>query len=85
MVVFKGKSNGRIAKTEFGDYPATHQCRCQENAWIDEAVMIVWVDNVLKPYIANAPKDVIPLLILDSYQCHMMASVVQGSRSWGSR
>jgi hypothetical protein len=45
---------------------------------MDEEVMIVfvWVDAVLKPYVANAPKDVIPLLILDSYQCYMMASVV---------
>jgi hypothetical protein len=38
--------------------------------------MIAWVDNVLKPYVANAPNHIIPLLILDSYRCHMMASVV---------
>ncbi len=38
--------------------------------------MITWVDDVLKPYVANAPDHVIPLLILDSYRCHMMASVV---------
>ncbi len=40
---------------------------------MDEAVMIAWVDDVLKPYVAN---HVIPLLILDSYCCHMMVSVV---------
>ena len=44
---------------------------------MDERVMIAWVDDVLKPYVANAPDHVIPLLILDSYRCdHMMASVV---------
>ena len=38
--------------------------------------MIAWVDDVLKPYVANAPDHVIPLLILNSYRCHMMALVV---------
>ncbi len=38
--------------------------------------MIAWIDPVLKPYVANAPDHVIPLLILDSYHCHRMASVV---------
>jgi hypothetical protein len=76
MVVFKGKPNGRIAQTEFGTYPTTHYYRCQDNAWMDERVMIGWVDDVLKPYVATAPDHVIPVLILDSYRCHMMASVV---------
>jgi hypothetical protein len=32
---------------------------------------------VLGLYIAMAPDGVVPLLVLDSYRCHMMASVVQ--------
>jgi hypothetical protein len=83
MVVFKGKPNGRIAKREFGDYLATHPYRCQENAWMDETVMITWVADVLKPYLTDAPEDVTPLPILDSYRCHMMASVVQRIRELG--
>jgi hypothetical protein len=43
---------------------------------MDERVMLAWVDEVLKPYVAIAPEHVIPILILDSYSCHMMASVV---------
>jgi hypothetical protein len=43
---------------------------------MDEQVMLAWVEEVLAPYVTTAPKDIIPLLILDSYQCHMMASVV---------
>ncbi len=43
---------------------------------MDEGVMITWVDEVLKPYIANASDHIIPLLILNSYRCHMMALVV---------
>jgi hypothetical protein len=50
---------------------------CQANAWMDEAVMVACVDEVLMSYNAMAPDDAVPLLILDSYQCHMMALVVQ--------
>ncbi len=42
---------------------------------MDEQVMLTWVEEVLAPYVATAP-EIILLLILDSYQCHMMASVV---------
>jgi hypothetical protein len=76
MVVFKGQPKGRIARTEFSLYPTTNMYRCQANAWMDKAV-IAWVDKVVAPYIALALDDVVPLLILNSYQCHMMASVVQ--------
>jgi hypothetical protein len=38
-VVFKGKPDGRIARTEFGTYPPTHHYHCQDSAWMDERVM----------------------------------------------
>jgi hypothetical protein len=44
---------------------------------MDEVCLIVWVNEVLAPYIATAPDDVVLLLVLDSYQCHMMALGVQ--------
>ncbi len=76
-IIFKGKADGRISpRREFATYPTTHHYQCRDNAWMDEAVMIAWVDDELKPYVANAPGHVIPLLILDSYHCHMMALVV---------
>jgi hypothetical protein len=43
---------------------------------MDKQVMLAWVEEVLAPYVAMAPEDILPLLILDSYKCHMMASVV---------
>jgi hypothetical protein len=43
---------------------------------MDEQVMVAWVEEVLAPYVATAFKDIIPLLISDRYQCHMMALVV---------
>jgi hypothetical protein len=45
--------------------------------------MIEWVDAILKPYVANAPDHIVPLLILDSYRCHMMGSVVQRIQELG--
>ncbi len=83
LTVFKGKPGGRIAKTEFATYPAGHFYACQKNAWMDEQVMMMWAEKVLKPYVETAPEHVIPLLILDSYRCHMMASVVQSIQEMG--
>jgi hypothetical protein len=77
MVIFKGAATGRIAKKELGTYPITNLYCCQENAWMDKTVMLAWVDEVLAPYVATTPDHVVPLLILDSYRCHMMGSVVQ--------
>ncbi len=83
MLIFKGQPSRGITKTEFATYPATHHYQCQANAWMDEVCMIAWVNEVLVPYIAMAPNDVVPLLVLDSYQCHMMASVVQRIQELG--
>ncbi len=47
MVVFKGMARGRIATHELGTYPTTNHYCCQENVWMDEAVMVAWVDEVL--------------------------------------
>ena len=49
---------------------------CQPNAWIDKEAMIIWVDQVLCPYLETALAGVLPILFLDSYRCHMMASGV---------
>jgi hypothetical protein len=77
MIIFKGAPNERIARMEFAAYPTTNHYRCQENAWMDEQVMLAWVNEVLVQYVATAPDNVVPLLILDSYRCHMMGSVIQ--------
>jgi hypothetical protein len=76
-LVFKGKPGGHIEKKEFSTYPNGHFYKCQDNAWMDEEVMIAWVQDVLAPYVATAPDHVVPILILDMYRCHMMSSVVQ--------
>ena len=50
---------------------------------MDEAVMLAWVDGPLKAYVNTAPEGIVPLLILDSYRCHMMALVVQRIQEMG--
>ena len=75
-LVFKGSPTGRIVKEEFPIMPKDMFYACQKRAWMDEAVMLEWVDNVLKPYLSRTPPGIIPVLYLDSFRCHMMASVV---------
>ena len=76
LLVFKGAPNGRIVKNEFPGYTRDVIYACQDNAWMDERVMLMWISKVLEPYIAMAPEGIVPILFLDSYRCHMMASVV---------
>ena len=83
VVIFKGKPNGRIKKTEFATYPHNNQYHCQDAAWMDEVVMLAWVDGPLKAYVNQAPDGIIPILILDSYRCHMMSSVVHRIQEMG--
>ena len=50
---------------------------------MDKLVMLYWVDKVLKPYLLNTPPGIHPILLLDSYGCHMMTSVVQAIEELG--
>jgi hypothetical protein len=45
---------------------------------MDERCMLIWVEQVLAAYLsANPPPPgIVPVILLDSYRCHMMASVV---------
>ena len=83
VVVFKGKPGGRIETKEFSTYPPNNQYHCQDAAWMDETVMLAWVVGPLKAYVEQAPDGIIPLLILDSYRCHMMSSVVHRIQEMG--
>jgi hypothetical protein len=83
LLVFKGTPGGRIEKSEFSTFPNDALYACQGNAWMDEKVMLLWVEKVLKPYVDTAPDRIVPLLFLDSYRCHMMGSVVQAIQVLG--
>jgi hypothetical protein len=81
-VIFNAKPNGRVER-ELANFPPGAHYAVQKNAWMDERVMIMWVEAVLEPYVKTAPDGVRPILFLDSYRCHMMALVVQRVQDLG--
>ena len=83
MIVFKGKSGGRIEKREFQTYPEECIYAVQEKVWMSEVLCLKWVEEVLKPWAEAAPEDLIPYLLLDSYKCHLMASTVDAIQALG--
>ena len=43
---------------------------------MSEPMMLLWIEKILKPYITMAPTGIVlPLLFLDSYQVHKMATM----------
>jgi hypothetical protein len=78
MVIFKGTPTGLISRREPPQFDPTLIYGCQDSVWMDEGTMIRWVDEVFAAYIAAnpPPEGMIPVLLLDSYRCHMMALVV---------
>ncbi len=83
LIVFKGKPGTRIETQEFSTSPQDNFYACQDHAWMDEQVMQLWVCLDLKPYVEEAPPGVQLLILLDSYCCHMMASVVNAINDLG--
>jgi hypothetical protein len=87
FMIFKGTANGRIAKREFGTYPAAGKYACQPKAWMDELNMQAWIDVVLTPYKEEKdqrdPGGPPLVLVLDSYRVHLMGSVVNRIQQMG--
>ena len=83
MLIFKGTANGRIVKRDMPGWDNTFLYACQPNAWMDERCMLLWVDLCLKPHVATISTGMIPIIFLDSYRCHMMASVVDAIQELG--
>lgn len=70
-----GETHGRIATKEVATLPNGAFYRVNKKAWFTEQVMLDWVALVLAPWAAKAPPGIVPLLILDQFSVHMMASV----------
>ncbi len=45
--------------------------------------MLKWIDQILAPYVATAPEGVVPILFLDSFLVHMMATIVNRIQDLG--
>jgi hypothetical protein len=78
MLIYKGKAKGLIATRELKHHDPTLVYACQDAAWMDEVCMLRWVKEILKPYLAvnPPPLGIMPVILLDAYRCHMMASVI---------
>jgi hypothetical protein len=78
MIIFKGKPGGMIEKKELPKFDPSSIYACQDAAWMDEGCMMLWVNQILGPYLAvnPLPPGIQPVILLDAYRCHMMASVV---------
>ncbi len=74
MIIFQGKPGGMIEKknTQIGPY---FRLACQNAAWMDEWCMMLWVDQILGPYLVvnPPPPGIQPVILLDAFCCHMMA------------
>ena len=85
FIVFKGKCDGRIAREfqnpEKSGFLVDCSYICQDRAWMDE--MLQWVKEVLEPWSKNVPAGIMPYLLLDSYKCHLMSSVVHAIQDLG--
>jgi hypothetical protein len=57
--------------------------KVNKKAWFNKQVMLNWVKLVLAPYLATAPKGIVPILFLDMFKVHMMQSVVQAIQALG--
>eukprot|EP00522_Entomoneis_paludosa_P003477 CAMPEP_0172476392 /NCGR_PEP_ID=MMETSP1065-20121228/70355_1 /TAXON_ID=265537 /ORGANISM="Amphiprora paludosa, Strain CCMP125" /LENGTH=405 /DNA_ID=CAMNT_0013234613 /DNA_START=1634 /DNA_END=2851 /DNA_ORIENTATION=+ len=86
--IFKGILNdrGRIVR-EFTNpalaYPQSEFYSVQSNAWMDEQNMEISIEKILKPHMQKCPFNAKPLLFLDHYRCHLMASVVHKIEDMG--
>ncbi len=78
MIIYKGKPHGKITTKELPKYNPTSVFACQEAAWMDKQCMLIWVNQILGPYLVvnPPPPGIQPVILLNSYPCHMMASVV---------
>ena len=57
---------------------------CQKKTWwFDKEVMLAWVKEILKPYVADVPCGIASLLLLDDFKVHKMGVVVQAIQALG--
>ena len=83
LIVYKGEPGKAVEREVTKYYPDALVCCVQPNAWTDERVALIWVDKVLAPYVATAPKGVVPYLFLDKYKCHYQGTTSQAIEQLG--
>jgi DDE superfamily endonuclease len=85
FIIFKGvrTDNGRVMK-EVHDplangYPAasTQKYTVQNKAWVNEEVMLEWIDVIWKPFCASKGPGTTTYLLLDVFRAHMTSKVME--------
>ncbi|RHY85137.1 hypothetical protein DYB26_012192 [Aphanomyces astaci] len=64
--ILKGTPGGVIERQELGTYPPGHFYVVQSNAWMDECVCSMYLDEVLAPCVDDAS-----MLLVDNLACHV--------------
>jgi hypothetical protein len=88
LLVFKGtpglqRGQPNSIQAELNGIDSPDVLRVQERAWMSHDLCVAWIDEVLAPYVKNVPKGIVPLLLLDQYKCHLMASIVNRIEALG--
>ncbi|RHZ03113.1 hypothetical protein DYB37_013869 [Aphanomyces astaci] len=65
MFIVRGQPGGTIEKRELRTYPAGHWYAVQENAWMDERVWLMYL-NELADHLIDAS-----VLLVDNLECHV--------------
>ncbi|RHY05816.1 hypothetical protein DYB36_006294, partial [Aphanomyces astaci] len=66
LFIVKGQLGGTIEKQELESYPAGHHYAVQKNAWMDERIWSMYLDDVLAPCVEDAS-----VLLVDNLKCHV--------------
>eukprot|EP00977_Amphora_coffeiformis_P020687 scaffold8374_cov175-Amphora_coffeaeformis.AAC.126 len=88
-IIYKGKRGARVAKelrkSEEKGYLSHCRYTVQPKAWMDEGVMLDWIDKVWKPF-ATAKKEEgkLTLLIVDQMSAHTITSVKRAVEDCGT-
>jgi hypothetical protein len=85
IINFKGTANERIVTTELPSFDLMSDYLCQKNAWMDERCMLVWAKECLVSILLLCPPPlgIVPVILFDSYWCHLMGSVVLAIQELG--
>ena len=71
LVIFKGTKTGRITKNKLPTFKQDLNLNginsCQLNFWIDKEVMHLWIQEVFKFHLQNAPPGVHSVILLNLY------------------
>jgi hypothetical protein len=75
LITFNALPGGKIEKI-FPMFPTGSQYAVQKKALTDEKIMLLWIEKILMPYVQSAPPNIHPVILLDSFKCQKMLSVM---------